>query len=1054
MTDSYCRIAFAQLSVNPAYLDESGISYLHEPVFPNQEREGLFTVSGIEEITRLRNKIAGSYVTHISSKIESIASFAADQGANLLVLPEYSIPSEILESIKVLSDKMQVVIVAGSHIATHHSMKSYEKVGLGIGEESIGRAICPIFVPGNAPQFCQKQQRSKWESSLIPGSPSRPISLVLGTQKVILQVSICLDAISEPPPPVSRATKKKSVPVLIAMPSLSPKVDLFCDKARLLLAAGMATVFVNIAEFGGSRVFATTEHTSCWRVGRDGSEPLQKLSEAVVIIELDPSAQYEVRGSTAEHFPVRGVETYPLLYDNASAHAREYVDLLDELKHKPPSSISDLAARASRFTVVEERSFPLLLQDKIKHFLTNIAAGGLATDEAWRRWLNPVVIRSTTSTDILRWELCGEALELVHQLTMSGDHPDISDKLSAVHTYLVNRRKDLGRRIVPSQSRATAGTPLTEGSGLEGVVTSFEPPFYNRETEFDGIRKFFESSVKTSLVLLGMRGIGKRSLAREVFRKVIPPTWKNLTVPLTEGMAYPRLLVEIAYKCGIRMPKDVLESVAAQVAVAQDLELFFSQTARVVLVLEDLQYVLDLNGEMPDRGMASLLERLIHRASAQRSKVLLTTTIPPKFGPAVQSKTEVLPIKGLDGKNAEILLSFWFHFEREDLRGQAVEFPEQLFMLLNGHPLGIRVAAKMWAENPLNEVDLTFFKRLREAVVSYILERVTLTQREEDLIRFASVFRLPVRREVFLRWRGDEAAFLIDSMAGRSFLETDADKYQLHPIIREYYYNSTPFPVLQPFHRLAGEYFFDLYNKSKSSEPDPEMLGEAIHHLIAAGERDKVKSFALYKYEIRPVALNHYRKFDYDLAFKEYSLLLTLDPNDVEAHFHLALIYARWHKWDDAEAHFGKAISINPRAYWVYQGYGHAKLAAGRLPEAEHLLRQALDIKPNHSPSLVDMGNLSVRNGDSIEAENFFRSAIEADENNAFAYRAYAKFLLDQERYDEGLDAAMNAVAINPRDNRNRDLVKELRQRIDAANKLLSGAGSQGKVIWRPRQAK
>lgn len=1033
--------------MNPAYLDESGTSYLHEPVFPNEERVGLYTVSATEEITQLRNKIAGSYVSHISAKIESIAAFAAGQDVNLLVLPEYSIPSETLETVKALSEKMHIVIVAGSHIATHHSMKDYQKVGLATGEESIGRAICPIFIPGSTPQFCQKQQRSKWESSLIPGSPCGPIPVALGTQKVNLQVSICLDAISESGPPASRA-RKKSVPAFMAMPSLSPKVDLFYDKARLLLAAGEATVFVNASEFGGSRAFATTEYTSSWRIDRDGSEPLPKLSEALVIMDLDLSAQYEVRGSTAGHFPVRSIDTYPLLYENTSAHAREYVELLDELNHKLPSSISDLAAKVSRFTAVEERSFPLLLQDKIKHFLTNVAERGLATDDAWRRWLNPVVIRSTTSTDILRWELCGEALELIHQLTMSGDHPDISDQLSAVHRYLVNRRKDLGRRIVPSQSRAVAGAPLTKGSGLEGVVTSFEPPFYNRETAFDGIRKFFESSAMTSLVLVGMRGIGKSSLAREVFRKVIPPTWKNVSVSLTGGMAYPRLLVEMAYKCGIRMPKDVLESLAAQVAVAQDLVLFFSQTARVVLVLDDLQYLLDLNGEMPDRGISSLLEKVIHRAATQRNKVLLITTNAPKFGPAIQAKTEVLHIKGLDEKNAEILLSFWFHFEREDLRGQAVEFPEQLFNLLNGHPLGIRVAAKMWAENPLNEVDLTFFKRLRETVVAYILDRVTLTQREEGFIRFASVFRLPVRREVFVRWRGDEAAFLIDSMAGRSFLETDADKYQLHPIIREYYYNSTPAPVLQPFHRIAGDYFFDLYSKSKSTspDPDPEMLGEAIHHFIAAGERDKVKSFSLYKYEIRPVALSHYHKFDYDLAFKDYSLLLTLDPNDAEAHFHLALIYARRHKWDHAEEHFGKAISINPKAYWVYQGYGHAKLAAGQVAEAEHLLRQALGIKPTHSPALVDMGNLYERQGDSVEAEDFLRRAIDADENNAFAYRAYAKFLLDQGRYDEGLDAAMSAVGLNPRDTRNRDLVKELRRRIDAAKEIVNATGPEIKA--------
>ena len=214
-------------------------------------------------------------------------------------------------------------------------------------------------------------------------------------------------------------------------------------------------------------------------------------------------------------------------------------------------------------------------------------------------------------------------------------------------------------------------------------------------------------------------------------------------------------------------------------------------------------------------------------------------------------------------------------------------------------------------------------------------------------------------------------------------------------------------------------------------------MGEAIHHYLCAGERDKVKSFAFYKYELKPVALAHYRRREYELALKDYRVLIALDPNDPDAHFHLALIYARSRTWDRAEEHFGKAMRLKPNAYWILQGYAHAKLSAGQIEEAEHILQQSFDINPRHSPTLVDLGTAHARLGDEAGAEGYLKQAIEADPNNAFAYFTYARFLLRTHRYDEGLEMAMAAAETNPQDERNRQLVEELRARLQAATQRL-----------------
>jgi hypothetical protein len=93
------RIASAQLSFNPAYVDPSGVSDVHEPVFPDDKfhgLHGLHKVADIPEVAALRLSIAQSYLRHISDKLKSVAEFASARRWELLVLPEYSVPPETL----------------------------------------------------------------------------------------------------------------------------------------------------------------------------------------------------------------------------------------------------------------------------------------------------------------------------------------------------------------------------------------------------------------------------------------------------------------------------------------------------------------------------------------------------------------------------------------------------------------------------------------------------------------------------------------------------------------------------------------------------------------------------------------------------------------------------------------------------------------------------------------------------------------------------------------------------------------------------------------------
>jgi len=60
------RLGLAQISINPAYADEL-VSAIQEPTFPQEnQRVGLFSIAGLEEVGRLQQNLAEKYVTHLN----------------------------------------------------------------------------------------------------------------------------------------------------------------------------------------------------------------------------------------------------------------------------------------------------------------------------------------------------------------------------------------------------------------------------------------------------------------------------------------------------------------------------------------------------------------------------------------------------------------------------------------------------------------------------------------------------------------------------------------------------------------------------------------------------------------------------------------------------------------------------------------------------------------------------------------------------------------------------------------------------------------------------
>jgi Tfp pilus assembly protein PilF len=842
--------------------------------------------------------------------------------------------------------------------------------------------------------------------------------------RIEVQVLICIEAISSKP-----LKEKHSLPRLITVTAFTPKSEPFHDEGKRALLSGKCSIFANVAEFGASRMFARADNTSLWFTEKDGSKSIPRGSEALLVMEADLERQFEIRQLVTARTAVTDMRVYPILYPMLSSEAEQFVDVVRSCSSVTPT-LAKIAAQVSPFITLTTRVFPQLLQEKLSHYIGHIAPAGILSSKEAIKWITPLIIRDAKSTDALRWELCNESIDTVNGLLVSGKYVHKTDELSKVYLHLISSRNELaGSFQVTSEA-----TVRTDQLKAPARAARAESPFIDRDSAFDKIRQFFGQQQNSVLILGGMRGIGKTQLVEEAFRQAIPLR-KRIWLQLTEGISYQRLLAELAYECNLQLPENLkLTNAATEEDVKRRILSYLGQGPGTVVVIDDFQYLLNASAEIDDPGLRDLLLGLAEAGQRGRTKYFFISHVFPRLGPQFENHFMSYTLHGLQAPDTRRLLLHWRQFDTDNLAGGLPEPAERLISILGGHPLATKMAARLWAEHPTADIaeDFAIFQDLRDTIVGFILEKLTLATPERELLSFASIFRLPAPREVFLKWRSEDASYLLSSLAGHYLIESSERGYQLHPLVRSFFGNSTTLAQTKEWHKTAGKFYLQEFERLKSSSKQivPEYLGEAVHHFLAAGERQKVQDFAFYSQELRPVALDHFRSGEQKVAMKDYQVLLELDKNDTDAHFHLSLIFANLKRWSEAELHFGKAISLRPKAPWILQGFGAAMIRGGKVAQGEDLLLQSERANPKHSPTLVELGRLRDRQHKPEEAEQYLLRAIEVDSNNAYAYYCLARLLYREGDIQEAYKMATAALLCNPVNPRNKSLVQELKSKI------------------------
>jgi len=138
-------------------------------------------------------------------------------------------------------------------------------------------------------------------------------------------------------------------------------------------------------------------------------------------------------------------------------------------------------------------------------------------------------------------------------------------------------------------------------------------------------------------------------------------------------------------------------------------------------------------------------------------------------------------------------------------------------------------------------------------------------------------------------------------------------------------------------------------------------------------------------------------------AIVEHEKALELDPEFVQAHANLIILYGKTKQPQKAEEHFRAAVRLNPNHADSYYNYGVLLIEERKYEEAEAAFKKAVEINPFHSQAWLNLGVMRERQGRLDEALQFYRKAVERQPNFPLAHFHIGRILANQKKYDEAI---------------------------------------------------
>lgn len=995
------RLHLAQLYYSPAYYD-APFDYLEEPCPPQDSDTPLGTLRSLSAVRDLLSASKRSYLEHFRVKLIALVRSSSARNADILVLPEYSVPAQLLPELADLARSQELIIVAGTHRVASDEEAAAAYAALGAtADVTVGASYSPVLLPNGSFHFVPKLRRSKWEPNLtVPNvSPTTIVLTVRDGSTMRFAVIPCIDCLH--PEVIGQLWSDGRGPHLIVCPSLSPPTRLFHEVASLTAGKEVVFAYVNGSVFGGSFVNVPTEWHPYLKGPSTGVEVLPADTEAVLEIDVDPERYFLTKHSVASQPVCSRPICFPIVYaaDGVASKQLDAVraQILAQVHADVPAAVDLL----DQYLADHGALLPTLLLHNLRYVRHSILPLFSGDPESIEIPMSVVRLDLPVSATTVLWaDRVAATLRVLGALLTDLTDTAVDSVLKCVRT-LKNHQK----RLPAAQERPASLTPTLPArdvrpfTGEPDLLSAFQ----NRGTDADSLRNALLNPETKVIMVTGPLGIGKTDFLNWVFQKVFPD-WTAITIPIPHLAKAARVVADIAYALGVPIDMDSLESASHTVfrsKVRRVLEQAYSRPNRAIII-DDLHNVLRGASPRDSRQLTTLIEEAAQPPVFSGGRIFLASSVwLPEHWLRVKGVFH-LPLKGLQDLYTRRVIEYHMragHLIQDEVPQQA---PQALLNIVRGHPLSARLTVEVLRDTSTDLRQLTgdlIASNVTTRVAQELLKRIPLSTEEQALMCRLSVFRLPVRLDILTDTEPSWDSRQLLALAQRLVLNYDEHAFSMHEAVRRFFEAQTRrSPNATGYHHGAAVYYQKLYD-STINKRDPAIVAELAHHLALCGDLSKARDLRLLVLtEIKPAARTVYQEYrNYGKALELYTLLADVAPDDVEVAAYIGRCYARLGQWVDSDTAFEKAVSVANKigqpSWWIYRDWGHIRARYQFYSEAHRLLDIAEARHPNDASIKSARANMYWKQGDIDRARENFENALRANEYHEFSLTFYAKLL-------------------------------------------------------------
>jgi tetratricopeptide (TPR) repeat protein len=258
----------------------------------------------------------------------------------------------------------------------------------------------------------------------------------------------------------------------------------------------------------------------------------------------------------------------------------------------------------------------------------------------------------------------------------------------------------------------------------------------------------------------------------------------------------------------------------------------------------------------------------------------------------------------------------------------------------HGHPFIGQLAIGALSNCPASEVIEKLHQRdeIRQFVINKLLGRTSLSQTESKFLQLASIFRIPVLGSAFFGVAAAQTTAIIADLVNRFLLASEGDRYQLHPLVCEYFKAQvSSSDEMRKLHHQAHTYYQGLQRVRKLSLDEKV---ESIYHAFSSGNSINLEDLRLFTGPIRTAMFDALRDRDWPKVHSAADQILRMFSDDAVAKVANAVALDATGEAGKAEQYFDSVRHLDSEYLWVAIEFAKSRIRRRDFQGAWRILEE------------------------------------------------------------------------------------------------------------------